>query len=455
MTAEGGDLRLASLVELVRSIGAERDLDLLLAKAMEAARQQVSADRSSLFLYDAETDELWSKVAQGLATSELRFPAGKGLAGHTARTGEIINIPDAYDDPRFNQDIDKKTGYRTRQVLCVPLRRPDGQVTGTMQVLNSRDGKIFDAEAIAHLVTVSELVAVAVENAMLHEENENLFEQTVMTTAQAIEERDPATSGHVWRVAAYAIKLAHAVHERSSQFGESYDRDRLRQLRYASLLHDVGKIGVREAVLNKSKKLDQQSLALLLERLRRMSAEAWVPFFGGPYEHAAEVVSRASEPGFLSEQDAAELKDLKIKGWVDNSEYDALSIAKGTLTDSEWEDMRSHPERSYRVLKMIPWPPRFELVPDLARDHHEQINGNGYPRGLRGDQISFDARILAVTDVYDALIASDRPYKAAIPHAKAVSIMESMAESEALDSRLVKLFFEAGCYKIEPQGGHS
>jgi HD-GYP domain-containing protein (c-di-GMP phosphodiesterase class II) len=450
MASEAGSSsdRLEQLVGLVRSIGAERDLDVLLGKLMEAVTSEVGADRSSLFLYDADRDELWSKVAQGLESRELRFPAGQGLAGHTARSGEILNIPDAYRDGRFNQAIDRSTGYRTRQVLCVPLRRRDGEVIGVVQALNKRGDRPFGAEDVRRLETLAALAAVAVENALLHEENEQLFENTVLTTAQAIEERDPATSGHVWRVASYSVNLAKAVHHLPERFGESYDRDRLRQLRYAGLLHDVGKIGVREAVLNKAKKIDGLGLPLIAERLRRLAAENGTRFEGSDYQKADRLVQRVNEPRPMSDEDRSELDAARRSGWISAGEFKALSVPRGTLTDEEWQDMRSHPDRSFRVLTLIRWPRRLSEVPEIARDHHEKLTGDGYTRGLTEEQIPFDARIVAVADVYDALTANDRPYKPAIPHDRARKILESMASERALDPRLVELFFEAGCFQL-------
>jgi HD-GYP domain-containing protein (c-di-GMP phosphodiesterase class II) len=434
--ADGSAAELARLVELVRLFGAERDLGVLLGKIMEAVRQELSADRASLFLYDRARGELWAKVAQGLDSQEIRFSASEGLAGHTVRTGETLNIPDAYADPRFNREIDRRTGYRTRSVLCVPLVGRDGLVTGAVQALNRLDGSSFDAADAGRLALLAGLAAVAVENALLHEENERLFEGMVEASAQAIEERDPTTSGHSRRVALFAAALARAVHQRAAEFGESYNRDRLRQLRYAALLHDYGKIGVREAVLTKSTKLGVENLGLVAERLRRLSAEAGVPFAGSDGARAEDLVRRTNQPKPLSDADAAELEALRKKGWLTTEECAALSLRRGNLTPAEWADMQSHPERSYRILTRVAWPPRLAQVAELSYAHHEKPSGAGYPRKLPGAEIPFDARVLAVADVYDALTASDRPYKPALPHEKARSIMEDMAAKQELDARL-------------------
>jgi HD-GYP domain-containing protein (c-di-GMP phosphodiesterase class II) len=445
--SQADEARLERLVELVRSFGAERDLDVLLGKILEELRKDLSAERASLFLYDRARNELWSKVAQGLDSREIRFSASEGLAGYSARTGEVVNVLDAYADGRFNREIDRQTGYRTRSVLCVPLRDRRGEVSGVVQVLNKTGGGAFDAADERLLSALAGLAAVAVENALLHEQNEALLENLVLASSQAIEERDPATNGHSQRVGNLAVTLARAVHARAADFGESYTRDRLRQLRYAGLLHDFGKIGVREAVLTKAKKLAPAELALILERLRRLAAEAGVAFEGSEQARAAELVSRANEPRPLDDADVKGLEALTARGWLSAEECAALSVRRGNLTAGEWQDMQSHPERSWRILNRIVWPERLASVPELSRDHHEKPSGAGYPRRLPGAEIPFDARILSVVDVYEALTAQDRPYKPALPHEKAKGIMENMAKSGELDGRLTALFFEAECFK--------
>ncbi len=205
---------------------------------------------------------------------------------------------------------------------------------------------------------------------------------------------------------------------------------------------------MREAVLNKARKIDGLGLPLIAERLRRLAAEQGAGFEGSEFQRASELVERVNEPRPMSDEDRAALEDIHEKRWISDEEFAALSIPKGTLTREEWADMRSHPDRSFRVLKLIKWPRRLSQVPEIARDHHEKLTGDGYTRGLSEDQISFDARIIAVADVYDALTANDRPYKPAIPHDRARKILESMASERALDARLVGLFFEAGCFEL-------
>ncbi|MHC4506400.1 MAG: GAF and HD-GYP domain-containing protein, partial [Planctomycetota bacterium] len=336
------------LLGAIRRLSGELELDVLLARAMEVSTHLVEADRSSLFIYDRADDELWSKVAQGLDTRVLRFPASKGLAGSCARTGEVVNVPDAYEDERFNPEFDKKTGYRTRSVLCMPMKDARGHVLGVIQVLNRARGVPFDALDEAMLETLGSHVAVFIENAQLHEAIETLFESFVRAASTAIEERDPATSGHSRRVARYAVNLARAAHRAKIT---EFTRARLRQLRYASLLHDFGKIGVRESVLVKQNKLTDDRVELVAERLRRRELERE----GDSKESdglsgAIDFVRRANVPGFLSDEDVERLQGLAERGVLTAEEAERLTIRRGNLTAEEWKDMRSHADRSVHIL---------------------------------------------------------------------------------------------------------
>lgn len=443
---ECGTDRLRELLAAIKELSGELELDVLLTRAMEVCTRLARADRSSLFIYDRGKDELWSKVAQGLDTLEIRFPAAKGLAGVCAREGRTVNVPDAYADECFNREFDLKTGYRTRSVLCVPMKDARGRVLGVIQALNRAGGRPFDAEDEELLSALGAHIAAFVENAQLYESIERLFEAFVRSSSTAIDERDPATAGHSRRVAKYAINLARAAHAEGLA---EFTRARLRQLRYAALLHDFGKIGVRESVLAKRNKLSDDRLEAISERMRRLALERG----DAPgLERALELVRRANSPSPLSDADAAGIRELREQGLLTPQEAEALSVRRGNLTPAEWQDMKSHAERSRNILSKIPWPEELARVPEIAYLHHEKLDGSGYPEGLSGDAIGIDARILEVADIYDALTAQDRPYKPALPHEKARAIMEEDASAGRLDASLVRLFFERELHAVDLTG---
>ncbi|MFN7134855.1 MAG: GAF domain-containing protein, partial [Myxococcales bacterium] len=231
--------KLSSILEVAKALTSQRDLDRLLEMILKEAVKVVDADRCSLFIVDRARKELWTKVAQG--TSEIRIPLGTGIAGAVAASGEVVNIPDAYDDPRFNRSVDLATGYRTRTILCVPMRDAAGEVVGVIQALNKHGGS-FTSEDEELLQALGGAAAAALENVFLHEEIKNLFEGFVNASVVAIESRDPTTAGHSGRVARLTVSLAQALEQAPGRYaGTRFTPEELNEIRYASLLHDFGK----------------------------------------------------------------------------------------------------------------------------------------------------------------------------------------------------------------------
>jgi HD-GYP domain-containing protein (c-di-GMP phosphodiesterase class II) len=314
--------RLQLLFNITRNITRELTIDRLLLRIMDEVKNVLNCDRCSVFILNEDSQELWARVAHG--ESEIRFASHLGIAGHVASTGEILNIPDAYADPRFNPDIDKKTGYLTYNMLTTPMRNKMGDIIGVFQALNKVGGP-FTKDDEALLDAIGAISASQIENARLYEEQKKSFDSFIETLASTIDARDPTTSGHSKRIALYADEIAKIVHL------DDIERE---VLRTSALLHDYGKIAVREAVLTK----------------------------------------------------------------------------KGRLTPREFAHIQSHPEFTRTILEKINFSRHLRQVPEIASSHHEKLDGSGYPKRLKGEQIPQLARILAVCDVFDAL-TSNRPYR--------------------------------------------
>lgn len=240
---------LISLLHVGQAMAAETNLDKLLLTITEETKNAINSDRATVFLLDKKTHELWSKVATGMGQQEIRFPAHMGLAGHVAMTGEIINIKDAYNDDRFNKDVDKKTGYRTRTVLCIPMRNLHQEVVGVFQVINKLNGGHYSREDEALLIAIASSAAVALENTRLFTEQARMFQEQkrsfnsfINTLASTIDARDSITAGHSSRVTAYTLAIAKQM---------NLGNQELEVLEYAALLHDFGKIGIQDRVLCK------------------------------------------------------------------------------------------------------------------------------------------------------------------------------------------------------------
>lgn len=244
--------RLYALLNITKNLSAEINLKKLLIKIMEEVRKILNADRCTVFLYDENTNELWSKVAIGL-DDEIRFQADKGIAGHVWKTGEVVNIPDAYKDTRFNPEVDKKTGYKTKSILTMPLLNLYNDVIGVFQVLNKKSGS-FTRDNENLLSAISFIAASAIENAILNEEQKKSFTSFIETLSTTLDTRDYITAGHSRRVTLYALEIARIM---------KFDQEQKEIIRIAGLLHDIGKIGVPEVVLFKDRKLSEDEYEII------------------------------------------------------------------------------------------------------------------------------------------------------------------------------------------------
>ena len=256
---------LVSLVKIGRSITAVTDIDVLLKVIAEETKIAIQADRCTVFLLDKDKNELWSKVALGLGSQEIRFPADKGLAGYVVKTGEPLNIPDAYNDPRFNPDIDKETGYRTKTILCMPIKNNNQEIIGAFQVLNKNNG-VFTKGDEDLLVAIGGSASIALENAQLFEQQKELykeqkvlFESFIDTLATSIDARDKITAGHSSRVKLYSMLLVEAL---------GCDEKYKEIVEKAAILHDIGKIGIRDSVLQKEGKLTDEEYKHIQEHVK-------------------------------------------------------------------------------------------------------------------------------------------------------------------------------------------
>ena len=463
--------KLQSILEVAKAMTAERQVVRLLGLVNDAAARVAEADRCSIFVVDRERGELWTPVAHG--TGEIRIPLGAGLAGAVAATGQVVSVPDAYADPRFNPQVDAATGYRTRELLCVPMTNTSGEVVGVIQALNRRDGA-FGAEDEELLGALAGPAASAIENAVLHEEIERLFEGFVQASVVAIEARDPTTAGHSGRVATLTTGLARAVEAAppAAWRGVAFDAAALQQLRYAALLHDFGKVGVREHVLVKADKLYPHQLELLgarfdLARASLENARLRARLEGRDDAAAAaelrrleefwELVVVANRPSVLPEAAGQRLHEVAAFDFADprgaarplltEDELRLLTIPKGSLSDEERREIESHVTHTFRFLSQIPWTRTLRRVPEIAYGHHEKLDGHGYPRAVPAPSIAVETRMMTIADIYDALTASDRPYKKAMPAQRALDILSDEARRGQVDAALLGTFVEAGIWK--------
>jgi HD-GYP domain-containing protein (c-di-GMP phosphodiesterase class II) len=489
-----------SLHEVGRALASEQDLDRLLELILVQAQQLLCAEAGSIYLVEGigEERELLFAYTQNTRIStpyhRFRLPISKkSMAGFVAATGECLNIEDAYRIPgdapyRFNDSFDCQTGYRTTSMLCVPLQDTEGGILGVLQLINrfdeAEDGHPivpFRADHVRLAQSLAGQAGVAVKNAGLRHEIENLLESFVNASVLAIEQRDPVTSGHSGRVAALTVGLAEVVSGMPNGpfAGVVFSDRQLREIRYASLLHDFGKVGVREQVLVKAKKLDPTRLEMVLQRIRQrqeertrqelqrdweagrpFQPERWRQLLRELQEEADRLIAlvmQANEPSVLPQEVLGNLERLaeldyvhwngQSEGVITAGDLAALRIPKGSLSEEERQEIESHVTHTFRFLSQIPWTRDLAGVPEIAFAHHERMNGLGYPRRLNALDIPLQSKAMAISDVFDALTAQDRPYKAAIPLERSLGILEADAKAGHLDPELLRLFIEAKVYE--------
>ncbi len=494
------------------ALSAERNNQKLLDYIVAKTREITFADAGSLYLVDENREtgdsSLLFKIAHNDSNptdfTEFSMPImKKSIAGYVALTGEVIKLDNVYDIPEeaeydFNSSYDVSTGYISKSMLTVPMKNHKGKIIGVIQLINKKvspdirlDGqdsvedfvRSFDSSDEEVVLSLSSLAAVSLDNNQLYNEIENLFECLVKASAKAIEQRDPATSGHSLRVAKYTVALAEAFSsDTSDEFSDiHYSPDHLKGLRYACLLHDFGKVGVRENVLVKAKKLYPGMLDLIHMRLDYIRKKNEAEMFRGvlekkgnlnsikeelekeyeKFEKLKEIITSLNETTVLSSDPEEMLSVVKSEKYTDESSGEAciitdeesgfLSIKRGCLNDKERDEIQSHVVHTYEFLKNIPWPDYLSNIPEIARGHHEMLNGSGYPDSKKGDEIPFESRMMAVADIYDALTASDRPYKRAVPADRALNILKAEADAGKLDSKIVDFFIEKKIYEVPGQ----
>jgi HD-GYP domain-containing protein (c-di-GMP phosphodiesterase class II) len=501
----GHDLedRLRRLNEIGAALSLERDLDTLLDRILLEARRFTNADAGTLYLLQG--DELTFKIAQNdtlqlfsggphRAVSVPPVPLNEESAsGYAAVTGETLNIADVYaedagqrfEGPRY---YDAMTGYHSQSMLVVPMRDHEEQIIGVLQLINAK-GRDSD-EIIAFPGTDESLVhslasqaAVSINNVRLIEDTQRLFESFVQVMATAIDERSPYTGGHIRRVAEMTMLVARAVNECQEGPLQSVElsEDELEELELAAWMHDIGKITTPEWVVDKPTKLttiyDRVDLlrtryawfeAMVEADWQRRRADAAID--GQPLGDSEKIktdalkaemaddlafLERANEPGeFMADEDLARLKQVRDRQYLPDlpvplSDEETLNllIRKGSLTDTERQKINNHAAMSIRMLEQIPFTRKLARVPQIAGAHHEKLNGSGYPRGLEGEQISLQARILALVDIFESLSADDRPYRARpMPRDLVLKILAEEVDRGHLDRDLHDLFVSQEMY---------
>jgi len=495
-SSAGEDLgqRLEQLNLIGASLSAERDINRLLELILTAAKTITRADGGTLYRVTEERTLRFEIVRTtslkyylgGTSGNPVPFypiqlykdgrPNHSMVAAHAALTGKTVNIADAYTAEGFDfsgtRAFDSKTGYRSKSFLTVPMRNHEHETIGVLQLINAQDPEgrgivAFSASDQRLAESLASQAAIALTNRMLINQLEELFESFINLINSAIDEKSPYTGGHCQRVPVLTMMLAEAVNETRagplSEFQMS-EKDRY-ELKIAGLLHDCGKVTTPVHVVDKATKLetiydrvhlidtrfeilkrDLELAALrneidakqLRDRLRELEDDR-------RFLHACNIGGER-----MRDEDVERVRRIAAYRWRDVTGHEAnflsddevknLTIRAGTLTEEERKVINHHIVATIKMLEALPWPKHLTNVPEYAGGHHERMDGKGYPRGLKREQMSVQARCMGIADIFEALTARDRPYKKGKTLSESLEILGRMKLNNHVDPDLFDVF---------------
>jgi HD-GYP domain-containing protein (c-di-GMP phosphodiesterase class II) len=493
--------RLEQLNAIGASLSAERDINRLLESILAAAKTITRADGGTLYRV-AEDKTLRFEIVRttslkyylgGTSGNPVPFypiqlykdgqPNHSMVAAHAALTGKTVNIADAYTADGFDfsgtRAFDSKTGYRSKSFLTVPMRNHEHETIGVLQLINARDPRSGEIAAFSDsdqrlAESLASQAAIALTNRMLINQLEQLFESFINLINSAIDEKSPYTGGHCQRVPQLTMMLAEAVNDtREGPLAEFQmsEKDRY-ELKIAGLLHDCGKVTTPVHVVDKATKLETiyDRIHLIDTRFEILKRDLEIQGLKGELD-ATQVRRRVRELDddrrFLhacniggermKDEDVQRVKRIAAYRWRDMAGHEAnflsddevknLTIRAGTLTEDERKVINHHIVATIKMLEALPWPRHLTKVPEYAGGHHERMDGKGYPKGLKREQMSVQARCMGIADIFEALTAKDRPYKKGKTLSESLEILGRMRLNNHVDPDLFDIFVRRKVYR--------
>ena len=515
------------LIKIGRSLSIEKDMPKLLRQILMLSKKITGADAGSIYL--VEEDDNGKRIrfkyshtfSKDLPLEEFVIPYDtNSIAGYVAITGKVLNIPDVYklspNDPiSFNKKFDQSNNYRSKSMIVIPMRNHANDVIGVVQLINCKEpvdptfstgneafevflkdeddfeNKVrpFDRRYESLMESVAAQAAIAIENNRMIQQIQNQFEEFVKASVSAIESRDPATSGHSFRVAEICKRMALAINaEKRDPYAQMrFTGTQIKELEFAALLHDFGKVYIDPGIFMKEKKLYPFELQNLILKLNYLYKNAELQYIAESFtadqtdketsvqkieaekRHFLDMVLNIkkavvelneptvsdSDPEDVIEKLKAQIASIKCYDFegklvdiLTDEVQSNLSIRKGSLNDDERKEIESHVIHTYNFVSKIPWPSEFRRIPEIALMHHEKLDGTGYPNRCTSERIPIQSRMIAIADIYDALTANDRPYKKSLSHARAMEILKREAEAGKIDPDLY-LIFDRAAINIE------
>lgn len=476
------------------SLSAERDINKLLEIILEESIKITASDGGSIYIKENENEPvLRFKIARNKSREihfeEFVLPINRNsIAGYAALSGNPINLKNVKDaeeilEIRYNDTFDKKINYKTINMLVIPMKNYENEIVGVLQLINKKKSsdiilekvEEIESQIISYTIFEEEIISslasqagILIERTMLYDEIQELLRSFIESMVVTIEARDTTTSGHSKRLAGYAIKFLEAVDkvEYGKYKGSHFGKNEIREIYYAALLHDIGKIGVKESVLQKSGRVSPEKEEAIEYRIKyikmllknnRENLEIKSEISAEELDGVIKLIKELNFKEFIADEEEEKLRNLKeikvkfneeIIELLTEEEFQNLSVKKGNLTSEEREEINSHVIHTYNILKGINWTKELSEIPIIAGCHHEKIDGTGYPNKLKGEEISLQSKILAIIDIFEALTARDRPYKPPMPVEKAIKILEFEVKNNHLDRELFEIFINEKIYEL-------
>jgi len=472
------NISIEKLLEIGIAMSAEKDGESLLETILVAAMDITNCDGGTLYILSEPEQVLVFRVMitksmnifAGGRRGEITLPpvplTRMNVSARAASDRKLISVADVYDCDEYDfsgtRRYDDTTGYKSKSMLAVPLENDYGDIIGVLQLLNAMDadGNVipFDRESEHVLESLSAQAAICLTNMNYAEEIEDLLESFVRVMSAAIDARSPYNANHTRNM----VKNAEGFMDWLEQTGNplQFDAKSRQQFLMSVWLHDVGKLVIPLEVMDKESRLGAK-YATVMSRLNTMLLKSRIAHLEskldeGPYEafvadinETKDFITGINTAGFVSDEALDRVRllgereyddGLEVIRWLSPEEVEALSIRKGTLTDGERHTIESHVLMTRKMLSEMSFSKNYRKVPEISGSHHEYVNGTGYPDKLKGDDVTTEARLLTILDIFDALTARDRPYKPAVPVEKAFAILDSMANDGQLDAELLSLF---------------
>ncbi len=494
------------LNEIGQLLTEEKDFQIVMKKILTTAKKLSKADAGTFYLLSSDqksleftavqTDSLGISLSKADGTipwPDLPLYNEKGeyntvnISVYCALHNMLINVEDVYNFKQFDfqgpKAFDESTGYRTKSMLVVPLKSYDNTVIGVLQLINKKDDDNksipFDQADEKLILSMASQAAVSITQSKLVKDLEELLDSFVQSIATAIGEKSKYTQGHINRVSELTLTFADAINEDNDFYKDiHFSEEQINELNLAAWMHDVGKITTPDHIVDKATKLEKiydriNTIEVRFELLLRDKKIQMLENAAQNPENKIQIEQQYDDEiahiksdfeflkdinagsGFMTDDKIEKIHDIakyqieingKNQNILNQNEIDNLCIKRGTLTDDERLLINNHAKLSYEILNSLPFPNKYKRVPEIAGGHHEKINGKGYPLGLKGNEISFEARIVAIADIFESLTASDRPYKRPNTIKQSLQILEFMVKDEELDPDLVKFFIENKLY---------